>query len=245
MKKTMAKKYFNNFLELPKKIIRLILVFLIQQNESNTSSVLFFDDEKRQKIMETIKEIRKESNLLLVNHEAYQLYMLVKNSEKIKGDIAEVGVYKGGSAAIISEAKGKKTLYLFDTFEGIPKVDKYDSPNFFKGQYSSSLKEVSNYLINYKKYKDIFIYKGIFPNSAPKIKNNKFSFVHLDVDTYKSTKDCLDYFYPRMAKGGIILSHDYLNEHGGVKKAIKDFFNNKKETIVEVSPGYQCLVVKL
>jgi len=34
-------------------------------------------------------------------NEAYQIFMAVKNTRKIKGDIAEVGVYRGGSARII------------------------------------------------------------------------------------------------------------------------------------------------
>ena len=42
--------------------------------------------------------------------------MAVKATRKLSGDIAEVGVYRGGSAMIICEAKGNKKLHLFDTF---------------------------------------------------------------------------------------------------------------------------------
>jgi hypothetical protein len=83
--------------------------------------------------------------MLLADNEAYQLFATVKAVAKIQGDIAEVGVFKGGSAKLICEAKGNKRLHLFDTFEGIPKVETIDTPKFYKGQYSSSLEDVKNY----------------------------------------------------------------------------------------------------
>jgi len=56
------------------------------------------------------------------------------------GDIAEVGVYQGGSAKLICEARNEnKVLYLFDTFEGLPTPGKFDG-SFKKGKYNTSLK---------------------------------------------------------------------------------------------------------
>ncbi len=49
-----------------------------------------------------------------------------ERTEKIKGELAEVGVYKGGSAKLICEAKGNSILHLFDTFEGLPNVGEND-----------------------------------------------------------------------------------------------------------------------
>ncbi len=71
----------------------------------------------------------------------------------------------------------------------------------------------------------------------------EFSFVHLDVDTYRSTLKCLEYFYTRINAGGAIISHDY-NSAPGVKKAIDEFFEIKIEPIIEMS-GSQCLMIKL
>ncbi len=51
----------------------------------------------------------------------------------------------------------------------------------------------------------------------------KFSFVHLDVDTYKSTLDCLAFFYGRMSRGEILISQDY-HAATGVRIAVDEFF---------------------
>jgi len=153
--------------------------------------VLFYGDAQRGKVIDLINQIKREKEMLLRINEAYQLYVTVKAVEKIKGDIAEVGVYQGGSAKLICEAKGEKTLHLFDTFEGIPEVDRFDHNDFSQGQFAASMESVKIYLRNYA---NVFLYKGIVPESAEPVKNYLFSFVHLDVDTYSSTKDCLNFF---------------------------------------------------
>lgn len=180
--------------------------------------------------------------MLLSNIEAYQIYITVKKTEKISGDIAEVGVYKGASAKLICEAGGDKSIHLFDTFEGLPEIsDKDDSERFHKGEYSVMLENVKNYL---KSYPNVYFYKGIFPASADTAKNKNFSFVHLDVDLYQSTLDCLNFFYPRMSRGGAIISHDYPGSKG-VKKAIDEFFDDKPEIIIEPGGCGQCLILKV
>ena len=53
----------------------------------------------------------------------------------------------------------------------------------------------------------------------------------------------MEFFYPRMVPGGVMLTHDY-SLLGGVKKAFDEFFADKPEGIIEL-PTTQCMVVKL
>jgi predicted O-methyltransferase YrrM len=91
--------------------------------------------------------------------------------------------------------------------------------------------------------RNVFFYKGIFPSTSEPVKDRSFSLVNLDVDTYESTKKCLEFFYSRMSPGGIILSHDYITAPG-VMKAFDEFFFEKPEPVIETA-GSQCLVVKV
>ncbi len=112
--------------------------------------------------------------------------MSVRQTQKVPGDIAEVGVYKGGSAKIICSAKGEKHLHLFDTFEGLPKVEDIDMVwPFYEGKFAASCDGVKEYL---KNDHNVFFYKGIFPVTLGPVKEKMFSMVNLDVDTYESTK---------------------------------------------------------
>lgn len=202
--------------------------------------IVYYNDPKRSKIFDLIEKIKSENEMLLENNEAYQIFMAVKRTAKVRGDIAEVGTYKGSSAKLICEARSKKTVHLFDTYDGLPDLCKFDdATRFYKGQFMATFNNVKTYL---GKYSNIFFYKGIFPSTGASIKSNKFSFVHLDVDICSSTLNCLKFFYPRMNKGGVIISHDYINSVG-VKKAFDIFFKDKPEPIIEPS-GSQCLIVK-
>src|SRR3989338_3807176 len=167
-----------------------------------------------------IRQIQKETDMVLSDLDACQIYDTVQKTEKVDGVIAEVGVYKGGSAKLIREVT-QKPLHLFDTFEGLPSLCEHDDPGqFHKGDYSASLESVKNYL---KDYTNISFYKGVFPSGVEPVRSKRFSFVHLDVDIYESTLNCLEFFYPRMSKGGVIISHDYPDSRG-VKKAFDEFF---------------------
>ncbi|OIO21464.1 hypothetical protein COT30_02625 [Candidatus Micrarchaeota archaeon CG08_land_8_20_14_0_20_49_17] len=96
------------------------------------------------KVFKLVRQIRSETELLINANDAWVLYSLVKNTAKISGQIAEVGVYKGGSAKLICETKGDKELYLFDTFEGLPVPSERD-PEFKQGDFVSSFDRVKNY----------------------------------------------------------------------------------------------------
>lgn len=200
----------------------------------------FYKDEK---IVKLIKDIKNEVDFAFYPNEAFIVYSIVKSQTRIPGDMAEVGVYQGGSAKLICEVKGQNNLYLFDTFEGLPEVSDDDTHYGIKhwktGEFSNtSLDAVEKYLANYS---NVYFHKGIFPQSVSQMPEKKYSFVHLDVDLYQSTKDCLEYFFPRLSLGGIILTHDY--QAKGIKKAYSEFFDDKKIPIIELS-GTQCLIVK-
>jgi len=83
--------------------------------------------------------------------ESFCIAMAVKQTKKIKGDLAEGGVYVGGAARVICEAKGNRTLRLFDTFEGHPKVNKKIDICHYKRQFKASLEDTKNYLKIYTK----------------------------------------------------------------------------------------------
>ncbi len=195
----------------------------------------------RKEFSRSLKKIRTETDLLLEDIEAYHIFMAVRSTEKVPGDIAEVGVYRGGSAKIICAAKGNRPLHLFDTFEGLPKVDEVDAVwPFYEGKFAASFDDVKKYLATET---NVSLYKGLFPDTAGPVIDRKFSFVNLDVDTYESTKQCLQFFYSRMNPGGIIISHDYLTAPG-VQKAVDEFFSDKPEPVIETA-GSQCFIVKV
>lgn len=192
-------------------------------------------DQKFLHILESIRE-----KCYMDNEEKYTLYSSMKSICRLVGEVAEVGVYKGGSAKIICEVKEEKKLYLFDTFEGYPNTDKEDLLQ--KGWLgNTSLEDVKKYLSGYN---NIYYFKGLFPQTAKSISDKQFCLVHLDVDNYQTVMAALQFFWPRMVEDGRIISHDYnAFDVPGVRKAFLEFFSDHPEKLIEVSDT-QVLVVK-
>jgi len=180
---------------------------------------------------------------LLDKKRGFMIYQAAKNSENIEGNMAEIGVYRGASAFVAGKAVDfSKKFYLFDTFEGLPKTDPKNDPYWKEGDMDEpDYQEVKNFLSQ-----DCFsFHKGYFPETAKEIGiDEKFAFVHIDGDIYQTTVDACKFFYPRMSLGAYMMFDDYgFLSCPGVKKAVDDFFTDKKETPLYVATG-QCLVVK-
>jgi len=61
-----------------------------------------------------------------------------------------------------------------------------------------------------------------------------FALVNIDVDLYNPTKAGLEYFYPLLSPGGVIIVHDYNHKWPGIKKAADEFAATIPESLVTV-----------
>jgi len=152
--------------------------------------------------------------------------------------MAELGVYQGSSAQVICEAKGDRPLHLFDTFSGLPEPSEGETGALAQGQFSASLPAVRSLL---DRYQNVRFYPGVFPHTAALTDRTRFSLVHLDADLYASTLAGLEFFYPRMVAGGIIIAHDY-STLPGVAQAFADFLSHTREAVIEL-PTTQAMIV--
>ncbi len=171
------------------------------------------------------------------------LKQFAKSVKSLEGDVAEVGVYKGGTAWLLAKnlEDTKKTIYIFDTFEGMPET-RADKDWHKKGDFNDApLEFVKKFLADRK---NIEIYQGYFPQTSPPIVNKKFCMVHIDVDIYQSVWDCCEFFYPRMVASGLMVFDDYgFLTCPGAKEAVDTFFATKPEKPIYLLTG-QALVIK-
>lgn len=202
---------------------------------------VYYNLPEKTAIIQHVRALKKEYDLLLADDEAYRLAVLLQAVAKIPGDVAEVGTYRGGSARLICEYKGSKPLHLFDTFTGLPRTGSYDYIGFKEGQYHAPRAVVEQAVAGFG---GVSIYEGLFPDTAAPIADKTFSFVHLDVDLYEWTLEGLRYFYPRLAPGGVIITHDAITGDRGAGRAFGEFFADKKEPVIPVSRS-QAMVVKV
>jgi O-methyltransferase len=174
----------------------------------------------------------------------FVIYQLTQQAARLPGDVAEVGVYKGGTAKLLGKQfiNAGKTVHLFDTFAGMPPTDPrrdWHKENDFN---DTSLESVTAYLNDCT---NTLLYPGLFPCSAASVQDRDFCLVHIDVDIYKSVMDCIEFFYPRLLFGGIAIFDDYgFLTCPGAKEAVDEFFADKAERPFYLPTG-QCLVIKI
>jgi hypothetical protein len=195
-----------------------------------------------EKFLETWWRLVREDRMILTLRESYNIYHYLTATLPLGGAIAELGVYKGGGAKLISEFKAERPLHLFDTFQGMPTVDRKVDQHHEGDFADTSLGKVQEYL---REYTNCFFHKGFFPDSAGDLpENTEFCFVHLDADIYESTLSGLKYFYPRLQTGGVIISHDYYSQTcPGVKRAFDEYFRDTPEEFIHLWDT-QCMVKK-
>lgn len=95
-------------------------------------------------------------------------------------------------------------------------------------------------------YENIEIRRGIFPETSVGLENERYCFVHLDVDIYSSTRFGLEYFYNRMVTGGNIVIDDFFlkDRFIGVKDAVDEAILKFNIPRYEVTCEGQCVIIK-
>ncbi len=166
---------------------------------------------------------------LVASDRCYVLYILLRQTASVPGDVWECGVYKGGTAAMLGAMLNhyapEKSLYLFDTFEGMPDTDPLKDWHK-QGDFSdTSIEAVSAYV---GLEKQCVYRKGFIPDTFKGLETSVVAFAHIDVDIYKSISDCLAFIWPRLSMGGFIVFDDYgFPSCPGARAAVDEFFSGK------------------
>ena len=166
---------------------------------------------------------------------------------------------------ILCKISRKKKIYAFDSFEGFPQeTSSNDQEKLFevlklqKWNYKlMTIDLVKKNLINNNISKEevdqnVVFKKGFFPDSFDGF-NEEISFLHLDVDLYKSYKDCLEFFFTKLKKGGIVTFDEYdedklrfkkesSHKWLGAKVAIDEFVEKNNLELLEHFTGYKYIV---
>lgn len=155
-------------------------------------------------------------------------------SEGIAGDVIECGVCNGGTAAVMARSathsRIDRTLWLFDSFQGMPETTKADGPEAeeYVGQVLGSAKRVRELLrkagANLERVK---IVEGWFEDTFPTVSISQIALLNIDADWYESVKLCLETFYDRVVPGGFVSIDDY-GHWPGCRKAVDEFFAERQ-----------------
>lgn len=169
-------------------------------------------------------------------------------SNQIPGAFVETGVWRGGHAVVASQAfrelGASRELWLFDTFAGMTKPtgvdvrfhDRFPAIRRWEAEKQSgdilwSRASLPDVMANLDRFgslnQDCHFVEGPLEETlithAPQELPQKIAVLRLDTDWYESTKIALEFFWPRLSPGGIIIIDDY-GWWLGSRKATEEYF---------------------
>src|ERR1700676_2714684 len=176
-----------------------------------------------------------QSHTLVGPERIHNLYVLAQRIEKeqIPGDVVECGVYKGGTAAILARiatrSKLCRTVWLFDSFQGMPETTEKDGEQAreYIGKVLASPDEVRNLLQETDAdLNRVRIIPGMFHDTFPSAQIPRIALLNIDADWYESVKLCLEKFYDLVVPGGFVSIDDY-GHWQGCREAVDAFFKER------------------
>ena len=190
---------------------------------------------------------------------SYFLARYFLHAMELDGAYAECGVHRGTSALFLCRAAQTRRagyagegLHLVDSFEGISRPsdeDYFDArggdgsvvrANVPQGSLSSSIEEARSTL---RDFPAASIHQGWIPGVFGKLPETRWAFVHIDVDLYEPTRDCLEYFFPRLCTGGVIICDDYVAPlFPGAQRAWDRFCEERNLPFVVLDTGQSVIL---
>jgi hypothetical protein len=178
----------------------------------------------------------------LIHERRFNLYNLAKAFSVIDGDLAECGAHRGRGSYLMLAANrhNQKHMYSFDSFEGLSEPTDADASGDKRVQpwamndFAVAEEEAA---ANLAAFKGRFtLYKGWIPERFPEVSDRRFSLVHIDVDLYDPTLASVEFFWPRLNPGGLIVCDDYASRRcPGAKKAMDEFAASQGLRVAELT----------
>ena len=152
-----------------------------------------------------------QSHTLVDIFRLYELFCLTTQLANNYGDFLEVGVWRGGSGALlaaVAKTQGKE-IFLADTFKGVVKST-HDDSYYSDGEHSDTQASIVLKLISELDLDNVTVLEGVFPEQTSNLLHSKkLAFVHIDVDVYQSAKDVWMHVQPYLTRNSIIVFDDY------------------------------------
>lgn len=159
------------------------------------------------------------------------------------GHIVEIGAYRGGGALHLSNSCPQRKIIVCDSFQGFECLDPRLDRSFTADQFKDTCQEDVEALFR-DRGRDFQVIAGFFPQSCVDISLGPVSFVHLDVDTYKSTLESLEFLAESLIEHSLIVLDDYFRNAEGVNKAVQQFIatHDKSWIALPIFPGQGLMI---
>jgi hypothetical protein len=209
------------------------------------ATVVHMVGDQARRDLHLVRETRARVPLLVEDAAALVLIACARAAAGLDGAMAEAGVYAGGTARLICEVKGAAPLHLFDVFEtlqaGQAPPAAAEAATAVRARFGTLHARRADVEEALRPFPGVHVHAGVFPDTARATERETFAFAHLDLDLEVGTHAALEFFHPRLVRGGTILGDDYHDP--GVRRAFDRYFRSSPDRVIEL-PWGQALVVR-
>jgi hypothetical protein len=134
-----------------------------------------------------------------------------------EGLILEFGVATGGTIRHLAKLFPSRTIYGFDSFDGLPEA----WGDYRAGHFACAVPDVPS---------NVDLVVGLFAETLPAFLAShpgRAALVHLDCDLYSSTRTVLDLLSPRIVSGTVIVLDEYWIVEQHERRAFDEFIVNR------------------
>lgn len=205
----------------------------------------------------TASEVRhhfehRTPEVLETDWKAYVCCWAGQQALQLEGDFVEcgvnLGVLSGTMADYLDFASLPRTFWLYDTFNGIPPEQM--SPTEAAGiagwhnqhNYTTDVYDLA--VQRFARFPNARLVRGRVPDTLAEQAPEKVAFLHLDMNITYPEVAAAEFFWPRLARGGIILLDDYLFANHEEQMFAMQEFAAERDLLVLGLPTGQGLIIK-
>jgi hypothetical protein len=241
--KRIRRAYLMPILTSIKNILNVFKKYALPDYNNPPSIYQMFVEEEAEKCFQHFKKKFKSSLFLKTNQlRVHAIKKAIENDEGINQTYIEFGVFSGTSINQFSKFLQNKTIYGFDSFEGLK--EDWMGTSVVKGTFDLKKKIP-------KLNKNVSPVLGWIENTLPIFLSEKkpsIVFAHIDVDTYQTSKFILQNIKPYLIKNSVLLFDELYNFPGwdeGEYKALKETFNENEYQFISFALNGQQAAIQI
>jgi hypothetical protein len=189
----------------------------------------------------------------------WTMIQFLRSTLDLPGETGEAGCALGLSSYLICSYR---RLYdpsftgaghhVFDSFRGFRGVQTVDVGPYSNYRIRKLLQEGPREKQSFRatteqtlaEFPEISFHEGWIPEVFEELPDARFKFAHIDVDLYEPTQASLEYFYPRLVSGGLIVVDDYGFMAWPGAKTATDRWSARNGVPVVLLPTGNALLIK-
>jgi O-methyltransferase len=182
-----------------------------------------------------------------IEFRAYVCCWAAAQAARLPGDFVECGVNEGWLSLTICHFLDfnslGKAFYLFDTYSGIPaeQISERERERAALHHYVDCYEATKAKFVGFPNAR---LVRGRIPETLPAAPVDKVSYLSIDMNIAKPERDAIEFFWPKLSRGGIVVLDDYAFGGYDAQHETMDEFASSVGVGILTLPTGQGLIVK-